>query len=377
MLRRQIPPRPDWQSRVEQAGLIYHSVDGRPYWDESVYYQFSMPQILEIEKATNELSRMCLDAVQHVLDHNRLGELRIPERAHPLIRAAWEQEPPSIYGRFDLSYNGQDPPKLLEFNADTPTALLESAVIQWYWQQDADPNADQFNSIHERLIAKWTELKEYIEGVNLYFAHADDVEDIMTVTYLRDTAEQAGLKTSALLMEELGWDRARGKFVDLQGQPIVSIFKLYPWEWLIHEEFAAHFFESYESTQWIEPIWKMVLSNKGILPILWELYPGHPNLLEAHLDDPHSLKEYARKPLLSREGANISIHQAGGDVQTDGEYGEEGYIFQQLAPPAVFDGKWPVLGSWLIDWEAAGMGIRESDGPITDNLSRFVPHLII
>lgn len=75
---------------------------------------------------------------------------------------SWNEEPPAIYGRFDLAYDGIHPPKLLEYNADTPTALLEASVVQWYWLQDVFPKDDQFNSIHEHLVAKWKELKDYV-----------------------------------------------------------------------------------------------------------------------------------------------------------------------------------------------------------------------
>lgn len=129
----------------------------------------------------------------------------------------------------------------------------------------------------------------------------------------------------------------------------------------------------------MEPPWKMLLSNKGILPVLWDLYPGHPNLLEAHFDEPGSLTYWVRKPLLGREGANITMHRPGLDIQTDGDYGSEGFVYQNLAQIESFDGKYPVVGSWLIGHEpgnaAAGIGIRESDTPITTNLSPFVPHL--
>jgi glutathionylspermidine synthase len=160
--------------------------------------------------------------------------------------------------------------------------------------------------------------------------------------------------------------------------PLGAVFKLYPWEWMVREEFAP--FLANASTLWIEPAWKMLLSNKAILPILWELYPGHPNLLQAHLDHPGSLTFWVRKPLLGREGANVTIHGPEGDIETDGDYGEEGFVYQDLARVEPFDGKMPVIGSWVIGHEpgdsAAGIGIRESDGPITGNFSQFVPHLV-
>jgi glutathionylspermidine synthase len=318
---------------------------------------------------------MTLAAAQHVIDNRLYSRMGIPEQAIPLIESSWEAEPPSLYGRFDLSYDGKHPPKLLEYNADTPTSLLEAAVIQWYWLEELFPKRDQFNSIHERLVALWKELTPYLPGGRVDFCSLDDAEDGMTVTYLQDTAQQAGLATSIFPIHEIGWDG--NAFVGPDDQPLGAVFKLYPWEWMVREEFGQHIAKA--STVWIEPPWKMLLSNKGILPVLWELYPRHPYLLEAHFDNPGLMMSWVRKPLLGREGANITLHQPGNEVRTDGDYGDEGFIYQELAPPAVFDGMHTVLGSWVVGHEegnaAAGMGIRESDTPIISNTSRFVPHL--
>ncbi len=367
-------PRPHWQQRVESVGLAWHSLD-QPYWNESAFYEFSASEVDCLEAATNELEKMTLAAAQHVIDNRLYGRMGIPESAIPLIESSWEAEPPSIYGRFDLAYDGVHPPKLLEYNADTPTSLLEAAVVQWYWLQDVFPKRDQFNSIHERLVALWKELTPYLPGCRVDFCSLDDAEDGMTVTYLQDTAQQAGLATSIFPINEIGWDGQR--FVGPDNQPLESVFKLYPWEWMVREEFGAHLGRA--STNWIEPAWKMLLSNKGILPVLWELYPRHPYLLEAHFDGPGLLMSWVRKPLLGREGANITVHQPGRDIETGGNYGQEGFIYQELAPLAVCDGMYSVIGSWLIGHEegnaAAGMGIRESDTPVTGNTSRFVPHL--
>jgi glutathionylspermidine synthase len=377
MLRKHSRPRDGWQKKVEDLGLIYHTPNGQTYWDESVYYELTASEVDQLERATGDLQEMCLKAAQHVIDNQRFAELCIPTEAVPLIVQAWNQEPPSIYGRFDFAYDGRQPPKLLEYNADTPTALLEAGVVQWYWLQDLYPRSDQFNSIHEKLLAKWKDIKPYLKGDVLYFSHMEDQEDMMTVSYLRDTAENAGIRTSALLMQEIGWDRDRVLFTDLEENPIRSMFKLYPWEWLFAEQVDRNILATFDKMDWMEPIWKMLWSNKGILAILWELFPGHPNLLEAHIGKPGGLKEYAKKPLLSREGANITLKTQFGQIETKGDYGEEGYIYQAAAAIPEFEGCHPVFGSWYImDQGPAGVGVRESSTPVTDNLSRFVPHMI-
>jgi glutathionylspermidine synthase len=395
MRRRSLKPRANWQSTVEQQGLTFHTLEnGDPYWDESAAYQLSAAEVDTLETAANKLQGMCLAAAQHVIDQRRYEELGIAPEAVPMIEWAWNAEPPALYGRFDVSWGGAGTgaaPKLLEYNADTPTSLLEASVIQWYWLEDLGPalgaKPDQFNSMHERLIAKWKDIAPFLKQP-LYFAGTDEPEDILTVVYLRDTAQQAGLQTEHLAMLDIGWNAERNAFVDLAERPIESIFKLYPWESMMKEAFAEHALATYQNVRWIEPIWKMLLSNKGILPILWELYPNDPNLLPSYFDDdpgaatPHGLSSYVRKPLHSREGANIAIVRDGRTLETsDGPYAGRG-IVQALAPEAGFaadsgEMRYPVLGLWMVDQECAGMGIRESKGRITGNLSSFVPHYFL
>lgn len=365
-------PRPDWQKTVESQGFHFHSVDERPYWDESAYYQFTSAEIDTLEAATYELDKICLQAVQHVLDHpDRLRDFNIPLEWLDFISASWESDEITIYGRFDLIYDGAAAPKLLEYNADTPTGLLEAAVIQWYWLKDQHSDCDQFNSIHEKLIEAWKRYKSVMRGSMMYFSSMDNMEDFMTVTYLQDTAVQAGLNARYIQVDDIGWHQARGVFTDLDENEICQIFKLYPWEWLLREPFAAQVMTA--AAKWVEAPWKMILSNKAILPVLWELFPNHPNLLPASfnpIDGP-----FVRKPVLSREGANVLIQSAGRTLaETPGKY-DGPYVYQQYQQPPVFDGNHPVIGSWMVNGYACGIGIREDQSLVTGNLSRFVPHL--
>jgi glutathionylspermidine synthase len=377
MERLAIEPRPHWQKVVEARGLKWHT-GSTPYWSEDAYYRFSTTEIDSIERATNELHERCLEAVQHVIDERRYADLRIPEQAIPLIERTWKYDPPTIYGRFDLAYDGQAPPVMLEYNADTPTSLLEASVIQWDWLESRFAGADQFNSLHERLVAQWRLMARHLGGKStlgplVHFASMDDIEDEMTAAYLAETAVQAGVRAQLVRVSEIGWDFEFKEFVGTDGDRIDTLFKLYPWEWLIHEAFGGHVATS--RATFIEPAWKMILSNKGILAILWELFPGHPNLRAAFLHEPNGMFEYVKKPLLSREGANVTVHTMKEHLESSGEYGAEGYVFQEFVNIPAFDGMRPVIGSWIVGEEAGGMGIRESDGLVTGNTSRFVPHL--
>jgi glutathionylspermidine synthase len=374
MKRRIVSPRENWINTVEEQGLVYHHhSDGSVYWDETAYYQFGAAEIDRLEQSVNDLYGMCLQAVDHIIRRRRYAGFDLTMAAIAQIEQSRNNQSPTVYGRFDLAYDGNNPPKLLEFNADTPTALLEAGVIQWFWLKDLFPNSDQFNSIHERLVDKWKHVAPTLSEP-LYFACVEDEagEDLMTTTYLQETAEEAGVKTSSILMSEIGWDGGRGRFVDLDDKPMKSIFKLYPWEWMLQEPFGQHALETYPAVQWIEPIWKMLLSNKQILSVLWELYPGHPNLLETYGDGPRGMSEYVTKPTCGREGVGVAIHTGGGAAAA----GQGSNVYQKLACIPSYDGKYPVLGAWVVGGQAAGIGVRESITPITDNRSCFVPHLI-
>jgi glutathionylspermidine synthase len=371
MKRHRIAPRSDSRAKVEQIGLTYHSHENGPYWDESAYYEFTASEIDVLEKAAATLHKLCIEAAGAIIENGWWDRLGIPGVAVPVIEASWERDDFSLYGRFDVAYDGAQPPKLLEYNADTPTALVEASVAQWFWLQEMFPQRDQFNSIHERLIASWKQIGEE----RVHFASVrDHPEDEQTVLYLQDTCHQAGLVTKRLAIEDFGWNEKREAFVDLENQKISACFKLYPWEWMFGEEFGQYLPK--EPCRFIEPAWKMLLSNKAILPILWEMFSGHENLLPA-FESPEPLEgSYVEKPKLSREGANLRLIERGNVMeQTTGDYGEEGFIYQDLAPIPNFEGNHPVLGLWIINHEAAGLGIREDTGRITSNLSRFVPHV--
>jgi glutathionylspermidine synthase len=379
------PERDDWRATAESAGFDFHTIDGKRYWDERAYYAFTLQEIERgVEQPTGEIDVMCLELVGHAIDDEKyLRRLKIPEAFWPLISESWHRDDGSLYGRLDLSFDGRHPAKLLEYNADTPTSIFEAAVFQWTWLEQGierhiiPKRADQFNSIHERLIDTWKQLGG---GHHLHLAGmTENSEDAGTLAYLQDAASQAGLATTLIDIEDIGL-RDDGSFVDLEDRAIKLAFKLYPWEWMFHDAFGAKLKEA--GTRWIEPPWKAVLSNKGILPLLWEMFPRHPNLLPAYFeDDPRANQlgaSYVRKPLYSREGANVSIVSGGMALaEQQGPYGAEGYIRQQLANLRDFELQYPVVGSWLVDHTPCGLSIREDESPITGNNSRFVPHAIV
>jgi glutathionylspermidine synthase len=285
MQRLACPERNDWRTTADATGFDFHTIDGERYWDERACYAFTLQEIeRRIEAPSAEIDAMCLELVAHAIDdESYLRRLKIPEAFWPLISESWYRDEASLYGRLDLSFDGRGPAKLLEYNADTPTSIFEAAVFQWTWLEQAierrivPADADQFNSIHERLIEAWQKLGA---GSHLHLAGSTESdEDAGTLAYLEDTARQAGLATTLIDIEDIGW-RDDGRFVDPGDRAIELVFKLYPWEWMFHDAFGERLIKA--PTRWIEPPWKAILSNKGILPLLWEMFPDHPNLLPAY-----------------------------------------------------------------------------------------------
>ncbi|WP_230631402.1 glutathionylspermidine synthase family protein [Sphingomonas sp. Leaf37] len=379
--------RPGWEDTAAAMGFTFHHMDGARYWDERAYYRFTLDEVEQgIEAPSGELHAMCLDLVAEVVGSEALmHRLAIPDAMRDVVAASWRAGAPSLYGRFDFSFDGSGPAKLLEYNADTPTSIYETALFQWQWLEDriADgtlpAEADQYNRLHDALVARFGAL--FTPGSLLHFASVPDfVEDRQTVRYLEDAARQAGLEPSFVGIEGIGAD-AEGQLVDEDDVLIAALFKLYPWEDMLREPYAKHLAGA--KTLFLEPAWKAILSNKGILPLLWQRHEGHPNLLPAAFADDAAAvaaigARHVRKPLFSREGADIAITDGPESVSgPEGGYGEEGWIVQALSPLPVFDGQHAVVGSWIVGDEAVALSIREDDGPITRDLARYVPHAIV
>ncbi|MES2996601.1 MAG: glutathionylspermidine synthase family protein [Verrucomicrobiota bacterium] len=367
--------RNDWQARVEESGLTFHSSDGKPYWAEGRYISLSLAAAEVLEDAANELHQLCLHACDEIVSRGWWERLAIPAAAVPLIEESWHAAETSLYGRFDLAWNGTGPPKLLEYNADTPTSLLEAAVIQWQWLEDTAPHLDQLNSLHEALVNRWALFPEPV----IHFACVWDAhEDRQTIAYLAETAAQAGKETVLLDMAEIGISSG-GVFTDTEERRIERLFKLYPWEWMAGEEFFRHV-PAHRSI-FTEPIWKMLLSNKGILPILWELNPAHPLLLPAALDPAEltraGISSCVSKPFFGREGENIRIHESGRTIaETPGVSTGSPVVHQQRVKLLHDRGKTTVWGAWMVGDTCHGLSAREDDGPITRNTSRFLAHVL-
>ena len=376
---------------ADEFGFKFHTMHGEKYWDESAYYQFSLAQIEQgIENPSEEIHQMCLAVVEEVINNDSLlTKFAIPEQQWAFIRKSWADGDPSLYSRLDFAYDGSGLAKLYENNADTPTSIYETGFWQWMWLENKVDDkqiarqADQFNSVQEKLVNRFKELRALSPERTLHFACCKGTdEDRGTVQYLEDCAIEAGIDTKFVYIEDIGVD-ANDQFTDLDNYVITWMFKLYPWEFMFDDSYGELLGK--QNIRWIEPPWKAILSNKALLPMLWKMFPDHPNLLPSFFEDELHLvpsdMRLVKKPIFSREGANITYTNSKGEpldgnMHSDGPYGEEGFIYQQQYDLPKFDDNHTLIGSWLIDDQAAGISIREDSHAITQDMSRYLPHII-
>lgn len=386
MRREKSPVRQYLKSEFEKIDFTWPFLNGQKYWDESVRYGFTLAQIEQVEAATEKLHAMCLDLVADIVGKGDYGFLGVPEHVLqnvvPAVEQSWKRRDPTFYGRFDfgvtLNHDNTLGLKMFECNADTPTGLYEASVVQWRWKEQFGL-PDQFNSIEEKM----DEFFRKYPGKHIHFMAMTDCgyEDAGTVGYISERAHHVGKGITSVPINNVGLGATMGGplFVDARNQVIEHAFKLYAWEWMFADQFGASVASAL--TRWIEPPWKLLLTTKAILPLLWQKHPNHPNLLPAYFakDGEKMMKgNWVKKPLFSREGANVSLIQDGKEAKLPGSHHNEfldgyGTIGQLYFDATSFDGQIPVIGSWVIDGLAAGMSIREDSG-VTGNTSRFVPH---
>lgn len=403
MDRVDLAERPDWREKAEALGFRFHTMHGAPYWDETSAYVFAMEEIENaVEAPATELHALCREAAAHVVASEELMErLAIPEAVRDLVAASWREDEPELYGRLDLAYDGHGPAKLLEYNADTPTALYETAAFQWLWLEDAagrgllsgiGTGLDQFNLVHEALVERFAAILP--EATDLHFAsHRGVEEDFATVEYMAWIAREAGHVAHYVPLDAIGLTTA-GQLADDESRVIGTLFKLYPWEDMLRDDFAAALAGA--RCRIIEPAWKALVSNKGLLAVLWRLFEGHPNLLPAYFADEVERggagaseaaraaleRGFVRKPIFSREGASVEIVVDGRTLAASANraYDAHAMIVQAYAPlPAMGPPGapvHPVLGAWIVGRACVGLGIREDASPITQDLSRFKPHVV-
>ena len=377
---------------LESIGFGWHTdLDGSRYISNELV-SITQDEAEAFYEATNELYDMYVAAAEYVINNDLFHELGIPFNLVDIIKSSWENDVHwHLYGRFDLA-GGIDgkPIKLIEFNADTPTSLFETAIIQWAMLKFNNlDEAAQFNDVYEALVENFKRLvtlqedtsrfDEYYEGWKILFSSiAGSVEDENTTRLLESAARDAGFECDFAFVDEVSFDDENGIFWN--GQNWEYWFKLIPWEMIaIDESDLALIIKNIIKNQKaiiLNPAYTLLFQSKGIMKILWDLYPNHPLLLESSFE-PLKGKKQVKKPFLAREGANVSIINSDGsiEIQNDGEYANGKFLYQEFADFAKDENGNSYQAGMFFAFEGCALGFRKGKD-IIDNYSKFVGHII-
>lgn len=377
---------------LESIGFGWHTdLDGSRYISNELV-SITQDEAEAFYEATNELYDMYVAAAEYVINNDLFHELGIPFNLVDIIKASWENDVHwHLYGRFDLA-GGVDgkPIKLIEFNADTPTSLFETAIIQWAMLKFNNlDEAAQFNDVYEALVENFKRLitleedtsrfDEYYEGWKILFSSiAGSSEDENTTRLLEAAARDAGFECDFAFVNEVSFDDENGIFWN--GQNWEYWFKLIPWEMIaIDESDLALIIKNIIKNQKaiiLNPAYTLLFQSKGIMKILWDLYPNHPLLLESSFE-PLNGKKQVKKPFLAREGANVSIINSDGsiEIQNDGEYANGKFLYQEFADFAKDESGNSYQAGMFFAFEGCALGFRKGKD-IIDNYSKFVGHII-
>lgn len=376
---------------LQSIGFSWHTdPDNTPYIADELV-EVSSDECEAYYDAANELYDMFVAAAQYVIDNDLFHELGIPFNLIDTIKQSWENEVHwHLYGRFDFAGGtGGKPIKLIEFNADTPTSVFETAIIQWAMLKfNGLDEGKQFNDLYDGLVENFKRLvtldedtssfDEHYEGWKILFSCiSGSDEDESTTRLLQSAANDAGFETNFCYVNDVSFDDENGIFYD--GQNYEYWFKLIPWESIaIEEGELALILKNIINNQKaivLNPAYTLLFQSKGIMKILWDLYPNHPLLLESSYE-PLSGKKQVKKPFLAREGANVTLLDNGGNIikENGGSYGNGKFLYQEFAE---FDksGDESYQAGVFFAFEGCALGFRKG-GDIIDNYSKFVGHII-
>lgn len=388
MQRIDIKKRENAKTRLEDSGCYFSSMYGEPYmWemlDKPSAYVFTPEEVDAIKQATLEVHKIALAVAEYAATNEEAMDiLAIPEHYRDLVAQSWLQSDETLYQRMDLCMGQDGNYKVFEYNGDTPTGVVEMNCYMNWWQdameQEIIPEGvGHFNDFRYHLTERLSKLG-LEEGAFHLAAARGLIEEENTVKFIQQCAHDIGIPTHFLYLDEIGVD-AKHNLADDDSYIINNLFKLFPWEDISDGSFADDV-RLNKTCRMFEPAWKMTWSNKAFLVLAWKLFPNHPNLVPAYFAEDKRVADLDKvifKPQWGREGQNMTIVENGRVTESfGGDYADDRMIVQEYVPMPEFDGHFPILGSWLVNDQAAGVLIREDSSRITANMSTCVPHFIL
>ncbi|EAR93848.1 glutathionylspermidine synthase (macronuclear) [Tetrahymena thermophila SB210] len=357
------------------------------YWIDGAGYQLSEKLFTNLIKTTHELHNMCLEATDIALNDDLLLKevFDIPKDMFPIIRKSWENRQLDLLSRYDfiLGKNGQL--YFLEVNGDTPSCIIEAGQAQKLWAEQFQ--LLQFNNIDFEIKQGLQKIMEQNGKSKLFMLNNSNWEDKCTFNYLHslikpflanisiDTKNIS--KIENVIENELKSDNFKSSI----------ILKQYPFEWLASESTYNFFtnpqFYDNKSQIMIEPPWKIIMSNKAMSVLLYNMFPQNPHLAKASLEPIRyggSGIPQVSKQKYGREGDSIILSKYYNDFelfQTDSyKKFSSKPIFQEFIDSDHHQQRYITLSCWVIQGKPCGIVIREDLNPIIGQGSSVVPYYI-
>ncbi len=378
--------------QLEELGFTWHTDSDSSRYISNALVKITQEEAEAYYEAVNELYDMYAEAAEYVIENNLFFELGIPFNLIDAIKKSWENDVHwHVYGRFDLAGGLEGKPiKLLEFNADTPTSLFETALLQWaLLKENSLDEESQFNNVYDaikenfkRLITLFedTELfDERYDGWKILFSsiHGNDEEEA-TTKLLRQIATDAGFNTGFEYLQNVKFDEEG--IYDRDDNRYEYWFKLYPWEDIAIDEpelatTLSNIMQN-QSAIILNPAYTLLFQTKGMLKILYDLFPDSPYLLKTSFEPLNGIK-HVQKSVFGREGANVKIVDSEGSIlhEQDGPYGNYKKVYQEYVELNSDENKEKYQAGVFFAYEACGLSFRKG-GEILNNMSKFVGHII-
>lgn len=367
------------------------------------YFRLSASVEQELRRATNELHLMFLHATQAVLqDDALLARFNIPGSLWPRLRKSWENRRGQIItGRFDFAVSERGI-KVYEYNADSASCHMEAGRVQGLWANHfgVTEGEDSGSGLYPELVAAWA--ASGVEGMLHIMQDVND-EETYHAEYIQAAAREAGLPCRIIKgVAGLGWNDA-GEIVDAEGTPIRFVWKTWAWETAL-DQIRAECEEDDASSglrtgaeprkpprlvdvllrpevMVYEPFWTLIPSNKAILPLLWQIFPDHPYLLDSRYELTADLQQrgYVSKPIAGRCGFNISLFDKHENLlkETSGRFDTQDHVYQELWKLPEIDGYRTQVCTFAVRGKYAGSCVRVDRSLIITRDSELLPLRVV
>lgn len=374
------------KTSIQISGLD-HLIDDEYFSEEAIY--LSQHEVDSVKEISNRLYRMFREAMDDFINRRQFEAYKLPSQMLELIEHSWANKHMHLLGRFDFA-GGIDgiPLKMLELNADTPTMLPESTIIQAaYAEHEFSGNTQQYNQVLNHLDVAFNRLtiaesKRHLSLLGTSFGFQDDV---VNAKLILESARKEGFDVLYSDLPDIEFSKNEGIFVEVEKgefQQYDFLYKMFPWEYISYEEPELlndlHNLITQDLLYVLNPAYTLIMQSKQFMVKLSEMF-NDDNLLKTTMtSNQQSSGDYVKKVVFGRLGENISIYNNYGEVaSTKGDFGHYPSIYQEFAQLYKDNsGDYYQMSDFVVGGFSSGLGFRRAEKMIIDDDAEFVPHFI-